>query len=362
MINELITKNMNKFEDNLSPYACKNSAGIRFKKEKDDIRTSFFRDTDRIIYSLSYIRYIDKTQVFTGSENDHISKRMTHVQMVSKIGRTIGRALGLNEDLIEAAALGHDLGHTPFGHVGERIINKISLEYGEGYFNHNIQSVRNLMYIENNGKGVNLNLQTLDAIMCHNGEFLMEIYQPKDKTLDDFFREYNDSYKKENICKDFIPMTLEGCVVRISDIIAYIGKDIEDAIRIGILKKEKLPKSITNVLGNTNREIVGTIIMDIINNSIGKPYLKMSPEIYNALQKLKYFNYKNIYLPANSKEQLMRFEGMIRLVFETYLADLNNKNKSSDIFKYYLKYMDSNYLNNASNARIVIDYISRYDR
>ena len=122
-----ISDNMNKFEHNLSKYACKNSEAIRIKKEKNDIRPPFFRDIDRIIYSLSYTRYLDKTQVFSNSENTNISKRMTHVQLVSKIARTIGRALNLNEDLIEAAALGHDLGHVPYGHVGEAILNKISL-------------------------------------------------------------------------------------------------------------------------------------------------------------------------------------------------------------------------------------------
>ena len=134
----------------LSKYACKDSCAITLKEEDDDIRPRFFRDSDRIIYSLSYTRYIDKTQVFTFTENDNISKRITHVQFVSKIARTIGRALGLNEDLIEAAALGHDLGHPPFGHCGERALNRLSIENGEGVFAHNAQSVRTLMYLENN--------------------------------------------------------------------------------------------------------------------------------------------------------------------------------------------------------------------
>ena len=154
----------------LSKYACKDTEAIRFKKEEEDVyRTPFFRDIDRIIYSLSYVRYADKTQVFSFNENDHITKRMIHVQLVSKIARTIGRNLGLNEDLIEAASLGHDLGHVPFGHVGERILNMISIEAGEGYFNHNIQSVHTLMHLEQNGMGRNITLQVLDAIMCHNG-------------------------------------------------------------------------------------------------------------------------------------------------------------------------------------------------
>src|SRR5574344_773924 len=196
----------------LSKFACKNSASIRLNKEENDIRPPFFRDTDRIIYSLSYTRYIDKTQVFTNIDNDNISKRMTHVQMVSRVARTIGRALGLNEDLIEASALGHDLGHVPFGHTGESILNRLSILHNEGYFNHNIQSVRNLMFVEKNGKGLNLSLQVLDAIMCHNGENEFIEYKPMNKDWKYFIKEYNNAYKDNDSICDMIPMTLEGCV------------------------------------------------------------------------------------------------------------------------------------------------------
>ena len=254
----------------LSKYACPYENGIRINPESEDLRPSFFRDIDRIIYSLSYTRYLDKTQVFTHEENDHLSRRMTHVQFVSKIARTIGRALNLNEDLIEAAALGHDLGHTPYGHVGERILNELSLEHNEGYFNHNIQSVRVLMNIENYGKGQNISLPVLDAIMCHNGEFALGEYYPKDKNLEEFLSEYHSSYKDKSILKTLKPMTLEGCVVRISDMIAYLGRDIEDGVRLGIISFEDIPKKIADILGTSNREIVNVIVFDIINNSIGK--------------------------------------------------------------------------------------------
>ena len=231
---EKIKENMGIKNNYLAPYACRDEESYRFKSViDDDFRTPFSRDADRIVYSLSYTRYMDKTQVFSFNNNDHISKRMTHVQMVSKVARTIGRALKLNEDLIEAAALGHDLGHVPFGHAGERILNRISLECGEGYFNHNVQSVRTLMTLENNGLGNNISLQVLDAIMCHNGELELQEYRPKKKTKEDFLAEYEDTYKNPNAVKKLVPMTLEGCVVRVSDIIAYIGRDIEDAIRMG---------------------------------------------------------------------------------------------------------------------------------
>lgn len=167
---------------------------------------------------------------------------MVHVQLVSKIARTIGRALSLNEDLIEAAALGHDLGHVPFGHEGERILNKISLKHNEGYFNHNVQSVRELMDIENDGEGINLSIQTLDAILCHNGELEFKEYHPKKKTTEEFLQDYENCYKIEGYTKTLIPNTLEGCVVRISDIIAYLGRDIEDAERLNLIKKKTYQK------------------------------------------------------------------------------------------------------------------------
>ena len=226
----------------LNKYATKNNDAIYLESNEDDIRTPFFRDTDRILYTLAFSRYCDKTQVFSYKDNDHITKRMMHIQYVSKIARTIGRYLDLNEDLIEAAGLGHDLGHTPFGHVGEAILNDISLRNGCGYFNHNIHSVRLLMDIEDHGKGKNITLQTLDAIMCHNGEFVQGKYVPRKKTKDEFLKEYKDSYLKQDTIKKLIPMTLEGCVVRISDLIAYLGRDIEDAMRMHILTFNDIPK------------------------------------------------------------------------------------------------------------------------
>ncbi len=183
---------MLKHEENYSKYATFDKESIRFKDYIPDIRPNFFRDTDRIIYSSSYTRYIGKTQVFTLPTNDNVSRRSIHVQLVAKIARSIGRALSLNEDLIEAIALGHDLGHVPYGHVGERFLNEISLKHNEGYFNHNVQSVRNLMVIENNGKGLNLSVQVLDGILCHNGELELQEYRPKKKTIDDFLNDYNN--------------------------------------------------------------------------------------------------------------------------------------------------------------------------
>ena len=353
-----IFENMNKNDLNLSVYATKNNAAYRFRSEEKDIRSSFFRDIDRIIYSLSYTRYIDKTQVFSNTTNDNISKRMTHVQMVSKIARTIGRALNLNEDLIEAIALGHDLGHVPFGHTGEAILNRLSVEYTGRMFNHNVHSVRTLMDIENNGKGSNITLQVLDGILCHNGEFIVDQYYPVDRTPEQFLDLYEQCYTDSAVLKTLRPMTLEGCVVRISDIIGYIGRDIEDAIRLGVLSLDDIPNNIIEVLGKTNREIINTIIMDIVGNSLDQPYIKMSNRVYNAIKELKAFNYENVYNRANTSDDLKRYEEMFKAVFEHYLNDVKGKNNTSDIYQVFLGDMDDRYLINTSDEQQVIDYIA----
>ena len=347
------------YHKNLSEYACPDDKAIILKEEKEDIRPRFFRDADRVIYSLSYTRYIDKTQVFTFTENDNVSKRITHVQFVSKIARTIGRALGLNEDLIEAASLGHDLGHPPFGHCGERALNKLSMENNEGIFAHNVQSVRILNRLENNGKGKNISVQVLDAIMCHNGELLESIYKPNlNKTKEDFLREYKEVYTDLKVSKKLRPMTLEGCVVRISDVIGYAGKDVEDAIRLCIIKKEDVPESITKVLGKTNKEMVNTLVLDIINNSIDKPYIKLSEEVFKALNELMKFNYEHIYNVINAQKEVKTYSLMYEELFYYYKNALDNNDIKNDIFVQFLNGMDINYLKETNNARKVIDYMS----
>ena len=345
-------------EKSLSPYACKSSDAIRLRKEKEDIRPPYFHDTDRIIHSLSYTRYMDKTQVFTRSENDHVSKRITHVQLVSKIARTIGRALSLNEDLIEAIALGHDIGHTPLGHVGEAILNEISLrELGEA-FAHNIQSVRHLMIVEHDGRGLNLSIQVLDGIMCHNGEMLDSTYVPMKKTKEEFLREYHDSYLHFEDSVKNRPMTLEGCVVRISDIIGYIGRDIEDAIAIGRIHREDIPQEITSVLGTTNKEIVNTIVLDIIQNSMNQPYIQMSSSVFSSLLALKKFNYQSIYRPSTTKQELSFYKEGMNQLFQRYLLDVEENHKDSVIYELFLKNQCKEYLDNTSNKRNVLDFIA----
>lgn len=351
-------KNFLVIEDSFSKYATKSSDAIRLEIIDDDIRSSFFRDVDRIIYALSYSRYSNKTQVHSFNENDHISKRMIHVQFVSKIARTIGRALNLNTDLIEAIALGHDIGHTPLGHFGESLLNEISLRELNETFAHNIQSVRHYMNVENKGMGLNLSIQVLDGIMCHNGEVLDNIYIPEEKTKEVFLSQYNNAYIDYKSFLKVKPMTLEGCVVRISDIIAYIGRDIEDAIDLGLIKKEDIPSDVIDILGGSNADIINTIVTDIIDNSLDKNYIKMSESIHKALFKLKEFNYEYIYNKSMSREDKDYYRKGMNNLYNNYLSSLESQDKNSIIYKLFLNNQSSNYINNTNNKRIVIDFIA----
>ena len=355
---EEIKNNFYKKESILSDIATKSSEAVRLREEESDFRTPFFRDVDRIINYSSFTRYSNKTQVFSFLGNDNIQTRIIHVNLVSKISRTIGRALLLNEDLIEAIALGHDIGHCPIGHVGEKILNKISLRELDEVFMHNIESVRNYMVLENDGVGSNLTIQVLDGIMCHNGEKLLKRYMPRKKTKEEFLNDYHNAYKMHKQKVDLTPMTLEGCVVKITDIISYVGRDIEDAIRLGFVNRDEIPKSISEVLGNSNRSIVNTLVTDLINNSYGKEYLEFSDEVYNALMDLFVFNYKNIYNKANSLERLDYYDKVFNSLYSKYLEDLTNKNLDSSIYTVFLNKMSNDYKKETSKQRMIIDYIS----
>ena len=326
-------------------------------KNEFNVRNDFSRDADRILHSTAYTRYMDKTQVFSLFNNDLITHRGLHVQFVSKIARTIGRALKLNEDLIEAISLGHDLGHVPFGHTGERFLSEICEEYGLGFFHHNVQSVRVLKEIEKNGKGLNISVQVLDGILCHNGEILCRRYVPNtEKTVDEFWNEYEKSYTVDSFDKTIHPMTLEGCVVRICDIIAYIGRDVEDAIKVNLIDRSDLPESISNVLGNTNSQIIDTLVEDLIIHSYDKPYLEFSKEIYVALKKLLDFNYKNIYSNPKKEDREEKYRGLFISLFESLREDLAAKR--GYIYDFYLSEMNKDYTKGNSSDRIIVDFIA----
>ncbi|MCX8075367.1 MAG: HD domain-containing protein [Clostridia bacterium] len=349
---------MLKSEIYLDERATKSIDAIRLNDYSSDIRLEYARDIDRIVHSIAYTRYIDKTQVYPSLYSEDISKRITHVQFVSRASKTIARALGLNEDLCEAISLGHDLGHVPFGHEGEYILNDISMsELGE-IFSHNVQSVRDLMYIERGGQGLNLTVQTLDGILCHNGELESQYNLPVKKDLNIFLDEYKSCYSSSENIKKLRPMTLEGCVVRIADIIGYIGKDIEDSIKLNYFSREKIPDEICKTLGNNNIDIMNNLIVDVIDNSYNKDTISMSDLVYEMMSKLKKFNYDNIYKKSSTEESLAAIRLMFKELFYYYLEALEKDNKSSDIYKEFLNTMNEEYLSNNSNKRKVIDYIA----
>ena len=343
----------------LSPVAAKSSDGRRREPEErpGGYRQNFSLDVDRILHSLAYTRYIDKTQVFYLIQNDHITHRVLHVQLVSKIARTIGRFLGLNEDLIEAIALGHDIGHTPFGHDGELFLSELCRGHGIGAFQHNLQSVQFLDRVERKGRGWNLCLQTLDGIVCHDGEVHNQLLKPEwDKTFEAL--ESSMLVKKQDPDLQLTPKTLEGCVVRMADTISYIGRDIDDAIRLGMLQRSELPEDVVKVLGATNGTIVYNLVTDIIRNSYRQPYVTFSPEVSQALKALKGFNMQRIYQNPFIKRHTPKIKHLFGLLFKRYLNDIEAGHEDSVIFTGFLKDMDDQYVHDYSPAEVVRDFIA----
>jgi dGTPase len=320
-------------------------------------RQAYSVDVDRILHSLAYMRYIDKTQVFYLIENDHITHRVLHVQLVSKIARSVGRFLGLNEDLIEAIALGHDIGHTPFGHDGESFLNDQCRAHGIGHFHHNVQSVQFLDRVERKGKGWNLCIQTLDGILCHDGETHDLSLIPKREidfeTLDRLISE-----KKSSGSLSLVPMTLEGCVVRMADTISYIGRDIEDAIRLKIIRRSDIPRECVKLLGDTNGTIVYNLVTDMIRNSYQKPVVAFGKEVSEILKRLKKFNYEAIYLNPKIKRHSTTIKNLFELLFERYVKDIERENRSSVIFSGFLRKMSANYIETHCTAEIVRDFLA----
>ena len=353
-----IEARLNDKEKSLAPYACRSSFSYRYHAEHDDIRPEFFHDSDRIMHSYCYSRYIDKTQVFYLVENGHITHRVLHVQLVSKIARTIGRFLNLNEDLIEAISLGHDVGHTPFGHDGERILSAFLQKHAEGIFEHNVQSFRLFHDLEKYGAGLNLTAQVLDGIICHNGEILQNSYGcDRNKTPEKLLEEYRNSLTGTLKSKAMVPMTLEGCVMRISDVIAYIGRDIEDAIVLKLVERKDIPPEITEVLGDKNGSIVDTLIKDLVNNSIDKETLSFSPEVFEALNRLKDWNYRNIYLNPRKSSQDGKIRAMFEAVLDECLDELESSKKVTGI-RHWFETMSDEYKASTSKPRVVADYVS----
>lgn len=327
-------------------------------------RQAFAIDADRILHSRAYTRYIDKTQVFYMVSNDHITHRVLHVQLVSKIARTIGRFLRLNEDLIEAIALGHDIGHPPFGHDGEKELSLLCTKHGLPPFQHNVQSIQFLENLERNGQGWHLTLQTLDGILCHDGEIHSRFLKPqRNKDFTDFDHEL--LAKSINPDLELIPMTLEGCIVRLSDTIAYIGRDIEDAIELKLIRRSDIPASCRQVLGDTNGTIVYHLVEDLITNTLvpaegelSRDYIGFSPEVSDSLKELKEFNYEYIYMNPAIKRDFPKIQECYRVLFETYLDQVVKMETASEIFSELLDNMDKLYTERHAPAEIVRDFIA----
>ena len=299
----------------LSPYASfsDESRGRDREEEPCPMRTIYQRDRDRIIHCKAFRRLKHKTQVFLAPEGDHYRTRLTHTLEVAQIARSIARALNLNEDLTEAIALGHDLGHTPFGHAGERTLNSLC-PMG---FAHYKQSIRVVEFLEKDGHGLNLTWEVRDGILNH-------------RTSGN-------------------PSTLEGKAVRLSDKIAYINHDIDDGIRAGILKESDIPSEYTDVLGNSTKERLNTMISDIIMNSIGKNNLVMSEPVHKAMTELRKFMFESLYLNPTAKSEEAKADKLITELYRYYVA---NTDKLPDTYKRFITEFDER------PEQVVCDYIA----
>ncbi|PKM41442.1 MAG: deoxyguanosinetriphosphate triphosphohydrolase [Firmicutes bacterium HGW-Firmicutes-9] len=299
--------------ETLSVYATlsKNTRGRETPIEPCQIRTEFIRDRDRILHSKSFRRLKHKTQVFLSPQGDHYRTRLTHTLEVSQIARTISRALRLNEDLTEAISMGHDLGHTPFGHSGEDVLDALL----PGGFEHNVQSLRVVEKLENDGAGLNLTFEVRDGILHHK--------------------------------KSGTPATLEGVVVSLADRIAYINHDIDDAIRAGVLKESDLPDECIRVLGNSHGKRINTMILDVVEQSAGKPRVCMSERMYVQFDALRDFMFDNVYKNPKAKSEEEKAKRVINELFEYYLAHIELLTGE------YAKYLETD-----GKERAVADYIA----
>lgn len=352
-------------EGRKNPYRALDEDAIRRKSDWDKntlLRPAYVRDIEKIIHIPYYNRYADKTQVFSFYKNDDITRRGLHVQLVSRIARNIGSLLGLNVDLIEAIALGHDIGHTPFGHAGERYLSECLEEHTGRYFNHNVHSVRVLDAIMKR----NISLQTLDGILCHNGEFAMKEYRPAGmEDFSQFEKKYEACYVDKKNIDALVPYTLEACVVRICDMIAYLGKDRQDAQRANLIQTEEIFGE--QAFGRSNPEIINNLIVNIVENSYGKDYILLADNYYQAIKNTKKENYEKIYFnEAVDSIYKEKIRPMLHDIYECFLQDLDNGKKDSLIYRHHIDYVlentktygGENYVMESEKNQIVVDYIA----
>lgn len=367
---ELLERNRLREEALLSPHATHSNQAIY---ERPDVltdvdaclRPAFVRDVDRILNNAFYNRCMDKTQVFPFFRNDDLSRRSFHLQLVAQISLKIGRALGLNTALIQAIALGHDLGHTPFGHGGERMLDTLLFTHTDApgipgrHFSHNVQSVRLLRQISTS----NLSLQTYNGILSHCGEKAFAKYEPRPcDTFADLDAMMADCYCSFSNSQLLRPSTLEGCVVRICDILAYLGKDRQDAVSIGVLDESEY-RTDGEVVGATNADYIRNTTLNLIKNSLGKSYLALDPEVFESLMRIKDENSRLIYQSKAAHARLDSIiEPMMTRIFERCLDDLHAGNEGAPIFRHHvhswvMRY-NSQYAERNAPEVIVADYIA----
>ena len=354
-------------ESLLSPRATRNADYLRrsgHKPEEPVIRPPFSRDADRIVHSKAYSRYIDKTQVFYLVENDHITHRVLHVQLASRIGRTIGRALGLNDDLIEAIALGHDIGHVPFGHLGEEILDELCREHGIGGFRHNVQSVRFLDTVED----CDLTVQVLDGILCHNGEAHDQSLTIEGEAGWDSFEE---KQKKIEEGGDALPCTAEGCVVRCADSISYLGRDLADALEVEVIDErdlEEFPEICMDLFGITgkeafcdiNRRVLDVLIRDIIATSYDAESIAFSAEASACVAAFRDFNMQHIYENPELRKNREKIRSMFCYLFDRTLEDIGEEREVSPVYEELINapWASRRYINAAAPAELARDFIA----
>lgn len=349
----------------ISPYAFRDEDIVRREDLPHDratlTRPAFMRDVEKIVNVPAYNRYAGKTQVFSFVNNDDITRRGLHVQLVARVARGIGRLLGLNTDLIEAIALGHDVGHTPFGHAGERFLSKCYQENTGMFFNHNVHSVRVLdkLYPRN------ISLQTLDGVISHNGEFATQVLSLGDvKSFDDLDALEAKCIEDEQTIAHLRPSTLEGCVVRVSDMIAYVGKDRMDALQMEVI--DSLEGFDSEVIGKDNARIINNLTVDIVNNSYGKDRICMSDEVFQDLKLAKKQNFDRIYIKEGMINGTHDYVNeMFQDLYAVLLDDVINQNRKSPIFRHHIdklsrisRNIDSDDYANEEPNRIVVDYMA----
>lgn len=324
-------------------------------------RPAFMRDVDKIINVPAYNRYAGKTQVFSFVENDDITRRGLHIQLVNRVAQGIGRLLGLNTDLIEAIALGHDVGHTPFGHAGERFLSKCYNNHTGRHFNHNVHSVRVLdrLYPRN------ISLQTLDGVLCHNGEFAQQkLLCGETKTFSQLDELVEACTTDERNIAKLRPSTLEGCVVRVSDMIAYVGKDRDDALKMGVISDLDMFES--SYIGRDNARIINNMTIDIVNESYGKDHIAMSEAAFTDLKTAKRQNGEIIYNKEGMREDDSNMvEEMFGEMYERVLADLLAGDESSPVFRHHISSLqmtshtfDASAYIEEGEDQVVVDYIA----